>query len=574
MKILGLSAYYHDSSAAIMVDGIVIAAAQEERFTRLKHDNSFPINACRFCLDYCHVDLQDLDAIVFYEKPFLKFERIITSYIQSFPKSYKMFLNTIPIWLKEKLNMRTNIQKQLEKHFGFKPKNVEFVEHHLSHAAFAYCASGFKETDILVVDAVGEWATTSIMHAKDSQIDVVFEQQYPDSIGLLYSAFTQFLGFRVNSDEYKVMGLAPYGDIDSEETNNYIRLIMENIVEYDTNGLIRLNLSYFSFQYGDRMIDSKKWELLFGLQVREPESVISQSYKNLALAIQTITEDILMNLVSKITLHSKSDNLCITGGVALNCAANGTLLSKTKNKNLFIPFAPGDCGCSIGAAIACGLLNDEKISSTISPYLGPEYDKKEILDILRKSSLKYEVYQTEDELCEETAKLLKSGKIIGWFQGRMEMEPRALGNRSILADARVDNMKDLVNSKIKFRESFRPFAPSVIEHVSNQLFNNDIKSPYMMFTFGVTDNSIPSVTHVDNTARIQTVSKSDNRLFYKLINHFYKLTGCPVLLNTSFNVMGEPIVCSPLDAVNTFVKSGLDYLVINQYIVYKGNGFY
>lgn len=569
MNILGISAYYHDSSAALLVDGKVVAAAQEERFTRIKHDNGFPANSCRFCLDYAGIELKDIDAIVFYEKPFLKFERILSSYITSWPKSLLMFLKVMPIWLKEKLNMRRNIRKQLKKAFGYAHDNIRFVEHHLSHAALAYCASGYDDTDILVVDAVGEWVTTSVMRVRGTEIECCMAQHYPDSIGFLYSAFTQFLGFKVNSDEYKVMGLAAYGDKDSEECQNFIRKIKSTIVEVKDDGSIRLNLTYFRFHYSDSMIAPKKWMSLFGMDVRISNSPITHSHENLALAIQIVTEEILLSWLHTVKIESGSKNLCISGGVALNCAANGKLFQSGIYNSIYIPFAPGDCGCSIGAAIAYYILSTGNHEYEISPYLGPEFSDDEVQEILKQNGLDYERVPDDTSLCERTARLIADGQIIGWFQGRMELGPRALGNRSILADARNPMMKEAVNSRIKFREAFRPFAPSVLEDRVHTLFSVYNPSPFMMFTFPVISDSVPAITHKDGTARIQTVSEADNPLYHLLITAFYKRTGCPAILNTSFNVMGEPIVCTPQDAVNTFKKSGLDYLVINHFIVKK-----
>lgn len=569
MKILGISAYYHDSSAALIVDNTIVAAAQEERFTRIKHDNSFPINACRFCLERASLKLPEIDAIVFYEKPFLKFERLLVSYITTFPKSYNMFIKTMPIWLKDKLNMRRNIRKVLKAEFGFAPSNIKFVEHHLAHAALAYCASGFESADIIVVDAVGEWATTSIFKAYQNMIEVVSEKHFPDSIGLLYSSFTQILGFRVNSDEYKVMGLAPYGEREAEETNRFIDLITTELVDIKDDGSINLNLGYFKFHYSDRMIPIRKWEKLFGIKSRPEESEITQSHKNLALAIQIITENILNKIALSAKSNSHNRNLCLSGGVALNCAANGYLLKKDIFENIYVPFAPGDCGCSIGAAMAHSMVISGERHYSLSPYLGPEYSGLEIRDKLQQSGFQFKELKDVDELCIETARLIDEGNIIGWFQGRMEVGPRALGNRSILADARRAKMKDEVNSRIKFRESFRPFAPSVLAEYTDQVFNTHIESPYMMFTVPVKTDGLPAITHVDGTARIQTVTKSENPLYHRLLSAFYKRTGCPAILNTSFNVMGEPIVCTPSDALSTFKKSGLDYLIIDNYIVRK-----
>lgn len=568
MNILGISAYYHDSSAALLVGNTVVAAAQEERFTRIKHDNSFPANACKYCLDESGLTINEIDVVVFYEKPFIKFERILVSSIASFPKSLRMFFRIMPIWLKEKLNMRRLICRELKAVFGDRPKHIKFIDHHLCHAAFAYSASGYDNADILIVDAVGEWATISIMKADGAKIEALTEQRFPDSIGLLYSSFTQFLGFKVNSDEYKVMGLAPYGEKDSHQTQEYIKLIKEIIIRND-NVFPQLNLSYFSFQYGDRMIREKKWEQLFEIPMRQPTGELEQSHKNLALAIQIVTEDLLHGILEYLKANSTSDSFCICGGVALNCAANGAMLSKDIYSNIYVPFAPGDCGCSIGAALAYSILINCKTKYQISPYLGPEYSDNEIEKYLIESDLNYSICGDEQDLCCRTAQLIADGSIIGWFQGRMELGPRALGNRSILADARNPEMKDMVNSRIKFREAFRPFAPSVMEEYADSYFAGCIKSPYMMFTYPVTTKMLPATTHIDGTARVQTVCESDNPKYYNLLRTFKALTGCPAILNTSFNVMGEPIVCTPSDAIATFKKSGLDYLVIGNFIVKK-----
>lgn len=568
MNILGISAYYHDSSAALLIDDTIVAAAQEERFTRIKHDNRFPANACKYCLDEVGLTIDEIDAVVFYEKPFTKFERILVSSIASFPKSLRMFLKIMPIWLKEKLNMRRLVSRELNAIFGNRPKQIKFIEHHLCHAAFAYSASGYDNADILIVDAVGEWATTSIMRADGAKIEVLTEQRFPDSIGLLYSSVTQFLGFKVNSDEYKVMGLAPYGEKDSLQTQKYIKLIKDKIILNDST-FPQLNLSYFSFQYGDRMIREKKWEQLFGIPMRQPTDELEQSHKNLALAIQIVTEDLLQGILEYLKANRGSDSLCICGGVALNCAANGAMLSKGIYSNISVPFAPGDCGCSIGAALAYSILINSKTKYQISPYLGPEYPDNEIEKYLIESDLNYSICDDEQDLCCCTARLIADGYIIGWFQGRMELGPRALGNRSILADARNPEMKDMVNSRIKYREAFRPFAPSVMEEYADSYFAGCIKSPYMMFTYPVTTKILPATTHIDETARVQTVSESDNPKYHELLKTFKALTGCPAILNTSFNVMGEPIVCTPSDAIATFKKCGLDYLVIGNFIVKK-----
>lgn len=568
MKILGISAYYHDSAAALIVDGNIVAAVQEERFTRIKHDNSFPIEACKYCLAEAKLTLQDIDKVVFYEKPFIKFERILETHIRVAPKGIKTFLKTMPIWLKSKLNMRKLIKKELSV-LGEYNGRIYFSEHHLSHAALAYYTSEFSDSIILTIDAVGEWTTTSVIYGKDNKLKIIKEQHFPDSIGMLYSAFTYFLGFKVNSDEYKLMGLAPYGDKLSEQTQKFIKLIEEQIVDISNDGSIILNMDYFAYDYSMVMINQKKWEELFGIDKRRETSAITQSHKNLAFAIQFVLEKIIRLLC--ITLEGYSKNICISGGTALNCSANGMLLKQSSFDAIYVPFSPGDAGAAIGAALFVyhseGKANVRSFNK--SPYLGPMYTDSEIKYELENNNLKYEYIHDFTKLCDITAKLISEGNIIGWFQDRMEFGPRALGNRSILADPRIHNMKDKINRKIKFRESFRPFAPIVLEEYSNEYFDLQMESPYMMFTCPVKNNMLPAITHVDQSARVQTVNSEMNPKICMLLKIFYKAYGCPVLLNTSFNVMGEPIVCSPKDALSTFEKSGLDYCVIGNYLIKK-----
>lgn len=568
MNVLGISAYYHDSAAAIIVDGCIIAAAQEERFTRVKHDSSFPIEACKYCLAEAKLTLNDIDKVVFYEKPFIKFERILETHIRVAPKSIKTFLKTMPIWLKSKLNMRKLLKKELSvlgKYNGM----IFFSEHHLSHAAFAYYTSEFLDSIILTIDAVGEWTTTSVIYGKNNKLEIIKEQHFPDSIGMLYSAFTYFLGFKVNSDEYKLMGLAPYGDKLSEQTQKFIELIEKNIVDISNDGSIILNMDYFAYDHSLVMINEKKWKELFGIDKRRENSAITQSHMNLAFAIQFVLEKIIKLLCS--TLERFSKNLCISGGTALNCSANGMLLKQSSFDAIYVPFSPGDAGAAIGAALFVYHSEEGKNDrvSNKSPYLGPMYTDSEIKHAVEKNNLKYEYIHDFSKLCDITAKLISEGNIIGWFQDRMEFGPRALGNRSILADPRIHNMKDKINQKIKFRESFRPFAPIVLEEYSNDYFDLQIESPYMMFTCPVKNNTLPAITHIDQSARVQTVNREINPKICMLLNSFYKAYGCPVLLNTSFNVMGEPIVCSPKDALSTFEKSGLDYCVIGNYLIKK-----
>lgn len=567
MNILGISAYYHDSAAAIIIDGKVIAAAQEERFTRVKHDNSFPLHACKYCIKEANIALEDIHQIVFYEKPFLKFERILETHIKVAPKSLKTFIQTIPLWLKNKFNMRKLIKNEISK-IGKYHGSICFSEHHLSHAAFAYYTSKFKDAVILTIDAVGEWTTTSIMLGKNNNLEIIKEQHFPDSIGMLYSAFTYFLGFKVNSDEYKLMGLAPYGDNISNQTNKYIRLIEDNIVNISNDGAIKLNMKYFTYEHSFNMINKESWEDLFGISKRREDETITQEHKNLAYAIQFILEKILSLLCD--TIQKYSSNLCISGGTALNCSANGKLLSQSKFEDIYIPFSPGDAGAAIGAALFAYYSETtiERHNNT-SPYLGPMYSDDDIKCTLDTSGIEYEHIEDFSTLCIIVANLLADGKIIGWFQDRMEFGPRALGNRSILADPRINDMKDTINKRIKYRESFRPFAPIVISEYKQNYFNLTKESPYMMFTCDVIDRNLPAITHVDNSARVQTVNRDSNPKMFMLLDTFNKRFSCPVLLNTSFNVMGEPIVCSPDDAISTFKKSGLDYCVIGNYILKK-----
>ncbi|MCF0256409.1 MAG: carbamoyltransferase [Bacteroides heparinolyticus] len=562
MKILGISAYYHDSASAIVIDGEVKAAIAEERLSRIKHDNSFPLLACSWCLDFCKLKLSDIDAVVFYEKPFLKFERILESTIYNAPQSFARFLKAFPGWIGGKLNMRHLIKSQLKKLTKGEPKQVLFVEHHLAHAAFGYYTSGVNDAAILVVDAVGEKATTSFMKGDDHEITILQEQNYPNSLGLLYSSFTQFLGFKVNSDEYKVMGLAPYGDAQSPQTQHFISIIEHQLVNVLPEGGIALNMMYFDFSYRQRMINPSKWEKIFGIPYRAPGSEILQPHRNLASAIQSFTNKMGVMLASELKKKIASQNLVISGGCALNCVMNGIIKETGLYKNVFVPVDPGDAGCAIGAALVV-----EHKMQRIMPYLGPEYDDGLIKDALVKSHLNFKQL-SDEELIHHVAEFIAQGKIVGWFQGRMEFGPRALGNRSILADCRKSEMKDKINRSVKFREPFRPFAPVVCCEDAASYFGMD-DSPYMMFTTNVMKSTVPAITHEDNTARPQTVSLDDNPKLYMLIKEYAKMTGIPVILNTSFNVMGEPIVCSPSDAINTFQNSGIDVLAIGNFIITK-----
>lgn len=569
MTVLGVSAYFHDSAVALVKDGAVIAAAEEERFNRIKHYNGFPILACKCCLEQSGMTINDVDKVVFYEKPFLKFERIIRTHINYAPKGLRTFLKAMPTWLKDKLNMRATIMRELKDAFGSSP-SVVFCHHHLSHAALAYYTSPYETCAILVIDAVGEDATTSIIKATRNGFEIVENQVFPHSLGLLYSAFTYYLGFRVNSDEYIVMGLAPYGDKSSEEYKTFKETIANDIVAIFEKGNIELKDQNFTFMYAERMVNDNRWQRLFGIPKRKPNEPLTSTHANLALAIQDVAEEIMLKMARYAKDITGEENLCVVGGCALNCAAIGKLYLSSEQGNVYVPYAPGDDGAAIGCALIASGSKDRKASNRV-PYWGPSYSDDEVRNTLVATNLQYEYIADFKELCHIVAQELANSLIIGWFQGRMEFGPRALGNRSILADPRQSYMKNKVNAMIKFREAFRPFAPAVIAEHANDIFECDVESPYMSTTFKLKQkqNEYPAITHVDNTSRIQTVSSLQNGKFYELLNVFYELTGCPLVLNTSFNVMGEPIVCSPSDAIRTFTESGIDILVMNNFIIRK-----
>lgn len=571
MVVLGISAYYHDSAAALIVDGKVTAAICEERLSRIKHDKSFPKRAIAFCVEYSGIAYTDIDYVVFYEKPIRKFERILTTHIFHAPKGFKTFVKAMPIWLKERLNIKPTIMKSLNELCHCKINwDIRFVEHHLSHAAMAYFTSPFENAAVLVVDAVGENATTSLFKASGYKIESIKQQSFPNSVGLLYSAFTYFLGFQVNSDEYKVMGLAPYGDLCAKQTQRFINIIKTKLVRIGDDGSIIINQKYFTFMVGLRMVDDHMWTKLFGIAKRETNAPIRTEHKNLAIAIQNVIEEIFLKLATHIKSLTQCNNLCISGGCALNCSAMGKIKGSGLFSNVFVPFAPGDDGGAIGAALAFhALMSGKRYMSDISPYQGCSFKNEEVERAIKEENLEFYFVQ-EENLYDEIAFSLSHGNIVGWFQGRMEFGPRALGNRSILADPRVFSMKDRVNAKVKYREAFRPFAPVVTQDDASHFFE-DSNSPFMMFTTQVRIDTtlIPAVTHVDNTARIQTVTETSNIRLYKLLKAFENYSKIPILLNTSFNVMGEPIVCTPIDAIKTFKASGLDILVINNYIVKK-----
>ena len=562
--ILGISCFYHDSAAALIKNGEIIAAAQEERFTRVKHDASFPINAINYCLNEADIHPEDIDYIVFYENPFLKFERILFTNIATFPKSLQQFLLATKSWIKEKLWVESIIRERLD-YDG----EVLFGKHHLSHMASAFYTSPFKKSAILTMDGVGEWATASYGIGKDNKIEIIKEMRFPHSLGLLYSAFTYYLGFKINNGEYKVMGLAPYGK------PRYYDRIMNELIDLKSDGSIQLNLKYFAFHYGLKMIN-RRFAVLFGGPSRKPDEPFTERHKDIAASIQKATETIVLKMADYVYQETKIKNLCLAGGVALNSVANGKLLKKSRFDNIYVQPAATDAGGALGAALSVWyntLKNKRIYMGRENIYLGPSFTDEEIVSVLKQYPVKYEKY-TPDQLVKRTAKLLADGRIVGWFQGRMEWGPRALGNRSILADPRRAEMKDKINKYVKHREAFRPFAPAVLSEYAEEYFEIDRESPWMLFTVPVKkekQKKIPAVVHIDGSARVQTVSEKDNPLFHQLLKEFYKITGIPVLLNTSFNIKGQPIVCSPEDAINTFLKTGLDILVINNYICRKGD---
>ena len=584
--ILGISAFYHDSAATILVDGKIIAAAQEERFTRKKHDSDYPFNAVEFVLDYANIKLNDVDQVIFFEKPFLKFERLLETYVAFAPRGFKSFCMAMPIWLKEKLFQKNLLFKKLKKHDqNFNDdRKIYFCDHHLSHAASAFFPSPFEEAIVLTADGVGEWATTTVAIGKANNLKKKKEIHFPHSLGLLYSAFTYYTGFKVNSGEYKLMGLAPYG------MPIYENKIKNNLIDIKEDGTFHLDQAYFNYATGTTMTN-KKFNNLFGQDRRDSKKEkLTQFHMDIAASIQKVTEDIMIKLAKSLKEEFNISNLCLAGGVALNCVANGKILKENIFDNIWVQPAAGDAGGSLGAALALWHIeqnNSRKVNlkdDMQGSYLGPEYSQKQIEEQLDKAGAKYKTLN-EEELIEKAANSISKGKAIGWFQGRMEFGPRALGGRSILGDPRSSEMQKNLNLKIKFRESFRPFAPSILKEDLKEWFDIDIDSPYMLMVSNVkkdkiikmTDDQkklfgidklnikkseIPAVTHVDYSARIQTVHKETNEKYFKLIQKFKKMTNCPLLVNTSFNVRGEPIVNTPLDAFKCFMGTGLDKLVI------------
>ena len=598
-KIIGISAFYHDSAASLVIEGDIISAVQEERFTRKKHDSNFPKNSIEYCLKKNNLTLKEIDAVVYYEKPLLTFERLLETYLSVAPRGGRSFIVAMQIWLKEKLFLKFQIKKKLsqiqEEITGGKDKNFTlpnllFSEHHLSHASSAFYPSPFEDAAILCMDGVGEWATTSAWYGEKNKIKPLWEISFPHSIGLLYSSFTYYCGFKVNSGEYKLMGLAPYG------VPKYVQEIKNNLIDIKDDGTFKLNISYFKYHRGFRMT-SRKFNKLFGAPPRESEKELKQFHMDLAASIQVVTEEVVIKLARSLQKETGTKNLCLSGGVALNCVANGKLLKEKIFDNIWIQPASGDAGSSLGAALLAwheyfnNPRKENKNDSMKGTYLGCDFSNQEIIDYLKGINAPFQSLE-DPELFKKLAQILEEGKVIGWFNGPMEFGPRALGGRSIIGDPRNQKMQSVMNLKIKYRESFRPFAPSVLEEdVANQ-FEMNVKSPYMLLVapvkrelckemtkeqeklFGIEKlniprSSLPAITHVDYSARVQTVSEITNPRYYKLIKAFKQRTGCPTIVNTSFNVRGEPIVCTPQDAYRCFMRTEMDVLVLQNQILLK-----
>lgn len=573
MKILGLSAFYHDSAAALIIDGEIIAAAQEERFTRKKFDPGFPFHSIQFCLQQAGLKISDLDEIVYYEKPFLSFERLLQSIIATAPRSFLTFLSAMPIWMREKLDTRGTLNKKFRKYFsGESIPQITFSQHHLSHAAGAFYPSPFESAAILCLDGVGEWACTSAWTGQGNKIESLWEMHFPHSLGMLYSAFTYFCGFKVNSGEYKLMGLAPYGK------PLYAQKIRDHLIDLKEDGSFRLNMEYFAFA-STLSMTTEKFGQLFGVEARKPESAMEQIYKDLAASIQLVTEEIMVRLARKIRTDSGQENLCLSGGVALNCVANGIIAREKIFKNIWIQPAAGDAGSALGAALASYYLQHEKMRVIKTPdamrgaFLGPAYSNEEIRGLLNEVGASFTELSNQD-LLKTATEDLKDQKVVGWFQGAMEYGPRSLGSRSILGDPRDPQMQSRMNLKIKYRESFRPFAPIVLAERVQEVYQDNFDSPYMLLVTHVREaysKTLPAVTHVDGSARLQSVSVGENPLLHDLLKTFETATGCPVLVNTSFNVRGEPIVCSPEDALRCFIQTEMDSLCLGPFYLKKEN---
>lgn len=564
MIVLGLSCYYHDSGAALVRDGQLIAAAEEERFTRKKHDHDFPARAVDYCLQAAGVTIDQVDHVGFYEKPLVKFDRILETILASWPGTYRQWLTAIPLWLGHRLRIGGEIQKKL----GM-DKDILYCQHHLSHAASAFLVSPFEQAAIITADGVGEWSTTAWGVGRGTQIELAKELRFPHSVGLLFSAITAYLGFRVNDAEWKVMGLAPYGQ------PKYVDKFRE-VVDIKDDGSIRLNMTYFAHDRSTERTISEKWESLFGQPQNGPEAPLTDFHRDIARSGQAVIEEIMVKMAAHVHRETGMDNLCMAGGVALNCVANWRILQETGFKNIFIQPAAGDSGGALGTAfyIANTVLGAPRKFRMHHALWGPEFSRDEIKVVLDSVEALYEIAKNEDELLDSTARMIADGKVVAWFQGRMEFGPRALGARSLLADARDNNMKDTINAKVKFREAFRPFAPAVLREHAHEYFDmpRDMDMPFMLLVPKVRPEkreAIPAVTHEDGTGRVQTVTEEHNGRYYRLIRAFHRLTGVPVVINTSFNVRGEPIVCTPRDAYHTFVNTGIDALVMGDFILTK-----
>jgi carbamoyltransferase len=602
MYILGISAFYHDSAAALVVDGKIVAAAQEERFSRKKHDSRFPVSAVKYCLSEAGISLTDVHAITFYDKPLVKFERLLETYLAYAPQGFRSFLAAMPIWIKEKLFLKALLKRELAELAGIKERELPkllFGEHHQSHAASAFFPSPFERASVLCLDGVGEWATSSVWRGSGNQLELAWEMHFPHSLGLLYSAFTYYTGFKVNSGEYKLMGLAPYGE------PRYVDLILNNVLDLKDDGTFRLDMSYFNYATGLTMTN-KKFNTLFGGPARKPESQVSQKEMDIARSIQYVTEEIILRLARTVHREIKEDCLCLAGGVALNCVANGRILREGPFKKIWIQPAAGDAGGALGAALATwhqfynkprlllpGARLDTSRDLMSGSYLGPRYSDTEIKRSLDCVGARY-VRWDDSEFFERMAAVLEEGNVVGWVQGRMEFGPRALGARSIIGDPRNTKMQSVMNLKIKYRESFRPFAPAVLAEDVSKFFELEEASPYMLLVapvhkelrismtaeeeklFGIQKlnvprSSIPAITHVDYSARVQTVHADTNLRFHRLLEAFKKRTGCSVLVNTSFNVRGEPIVCTADDAYRCFMRTEMDYLVVEDFVLKKSD---
>lgn len=585
MYILGISAFYHDSAACLLKDGEIVSAAQEERFTRIKHDHDFPTNAIQFCIDYAKIDISSVECIAFYDKPFLKFERILETHLSYAPKGIKSFIKALPLWIKKKLWIKELIKSELE----FEGE-ILFPEHHLSHAASAFLPSPFETAAFITMDGVGEWATASYGVGEGNDVKIIADINFPHSLGLLYSAFTYYTGFRVNSGEYKIMGLAPYGE------PIYKDLIYDNLIDVKNDGSFKMNMDYFDYSVGLKMT-SKKFNKLFDGPPRKPESELTKKEMDLARSVQEVTEEIMMKMAAHVQKETKKKYLCLAGGVALNCVANGKLLRSNIFDDIWIQPAAGDAGGALGSALAVWHLHLKKsrkvnkADSMKGCYLGPDFSDSYILDFLDKSGYRY-TKLSSDSLSDKVADLINDEKVIGWFDGRMEFGPRALGARSIIGDARSSKMQKTMNLKIKYRESFRPFAPSVLAEEISNYFEIDRESPYMLLVADIKKNrqiemsneqrdyfgldklnivrsDIPAITHVDYSARIQSVNKKTNPNYHRLISKFSEKYGSGVIVNTSFNVRGEPIVCTPKDAYRCFMRTEMDYLVLGKFLLNK-----